>query len=248
MRPLAVREKPVTARSIHDVLQGLTPKKNRTFQPVRRNSYHRGERENRVWRPIDKKKIGATMRAAESFDRKHKEPGQRNGPLGHVGIEVLRQLLRIVDYRNGRCEPSIDYLMRSIRRSRDAIVRALARLKRHGFVDWIRRTEPTGIEDGTGPRVKQIPNAYWFKLPKVAADMVERLTGKGPPPADAEQRVQDDKEDRQAMLASLTPTEFSYALANDPELAAVLASLGEGVFAQPISASLPSGQNPAEEI
>ena len=49
--------------------------------------------------------------------------------------------------------------MRALRRSRDVVVKALARLRQHGFLNWIRRIEPTGIEDGSGPRVRQIPNA-----------------------------------------------------------------------------------------
>lgn len=235
-------------RSLGDVLKGVTPKTNRTFQPVRRNSYNRGERENRVWRPVDKKKIGATLRAAENFDRKHKEPGKRNGPLGHVAIEVLRQMYRIVDFRNGRLEPSIDYLMRSCRRSRDAVVEALKRLKAHGFIDWIRRTEPTGIEDGTGPRVKQIPNAYWLKVPKVIVDTVNRMMGNAPTPVDAEAHAQEAKDAHQAMLATLSSPELAHAITEGSELARALASLGGSVDAQSNSASLPSGHNPAEEV
>lgn len=235
-------------RSIGDVLKGVTPKANRTCQPVRRNSFHRGERENRVWRPVDRKRIGATLRAAENFDRKHKAPGKRNGPLGHIGIEVLRQLYRIVDYRNGRLEPSIDYLMRSVRRSRGAIVAALKRLKAHGFIDWLRRTEPTGIEDGSGPRVKQIPNAYWLKVPRLIGDAVDRLMGKTPTPVDAEWRAQEGAAEFRAMIASLPLDERAHATISDPGLAAMLARLGLAVAARESSASLPCGLNPAEEI
>jgi len=238
----------VKLRSIGDVLKGVTPRANRTYQPVRRNSFHRGERENRVWRPVDRKRIGATLRAAENFDRKHKAPGKRNGPLGHVGIEVLRQLYRIVDYRNGRLEPSIDYLMRSVRRSRGAIVAALKRLKAHGFIDWLRRTEPTGIEDGSGPRVKQIPNAYWLKVPRLIGDAVDRLMGKAPTPVDAEWRAQEGAAEFRAMIASLPLDELPHAIVSDPGLAAILARLGLAVAAREGSASLPCGLNPAEEI
>src|SRR3546814_16618597 len=79
-------------------------------------------------------------------------------------IELLRELYRIVDYKTGRLDPSIGYLMRQLRRSRAAIVHALARLKEHGFLEWIRRTEPTG-NVGFGPQVRQITNAYRFCLP-----------------------------------------------------------------------------------
>lgn len=235
----------MTARSLGDVLKGVTPKKNRTFQPVRRNSYHRGDRENRVWRPFDKKRKGAIMRAAEAFDRKHKQPGKRNGPLGHIGIEVMRRMLQIVDHRSGRLEPSIDYLMRSTGRCRDAIVQALKRLKAHGFIDWIRRTEPTGIEDGSGPRVKQIPNAYWIKMPKVVADAVERMMGGAPVPADAQHHTQEAAAEFKAMIASLPLDELPHAIVEDQSLAAILSRLGAGIASRDSSASLPSSLNPA---
>lgn len=113
---------------------------------MRRNSYRAGEQEGRFWRPVNPRDKWAHIRAAEAYDRQRKQPGKRNGPLGHIALELLRELYRIVDYRTGRLDPSIDYLMRQLRRSRAAIVHALARLKDHGFIEWIRRTEPTGNE------------------------------------------------------------------------------------------------------
>jgi hypothetical protein len=80
------------------------------------------------------------------YDRRHKAEGKKNGPLGHVGLEVLRELYRIVDYTTGRLEPAIATVCECIRRSRAAVVSAMARLKKHGFLDWIRRTEPTENE------------------------------------------------------------------------------------------------------
>ncbi|HRM75333.1 MAG TPA: helix-turn-helix domain-containing protein, partial [Paracoccus sp. (in: a-proteobacteria)] len=52
----------------------------------------------------------------------------------------------LVDFRTGRLEPAIETLMRMLRRSRDAIVRALKALRSHGFLDWLRRYVPTGNE------------------------------------------------------------------------------------------------------
>ena len=44
-----------------------------------------------------------------------------------------------MDYTTGRLEPSITALMDKLYRSKDAIVRALVSLRRHGFLYWIRR-------------------------------------------------------------------------------------------------------------
>ena len=76
----------------------------RTGQPVRRSSYFpRDPRALALWRPLGNNRdarrlIAARLQAAEFYDRRHKAKGMKNGPLGHVGLEVLRELYRIVDY------------------------------------------------------------------------------------------------------------------------------------------------------
>lgn len=165
----------------------------RTFQPVRRHSYNLGERELHLWRPVDGREVRARLQAAREFDKVHKIPGRRNGALGHVGVEVLEALYGLVCYRTGRLEPSIDWICARIRRSRAAVVRAMARLKLHGFLSWIRRTEPTGAKEG--PQVRQITNAYVFGLPRDVAAWVAKKLGRKPKDAiEADDRVRDARE------------------------------------------------------
>lgn len=246
---LALGRCTLTARAIGDVLAGRETKIQRTFQPVRRDSRHAGEREHRIWRPLGSTKqaarlrIGAVMQAAEFYDRQGKQPGERNGPLGHVGIEVLRALFRIVDFKTGRLEPAIATICDRIRRSRAAVVRALARLKAHGFLDWIRRTEPTN-NVGAGPQVRQITNAYGFdlaNLPRSAADWVRKILGRGPPPDCELARKERDRAEVDEMLAALSCEEQAEAIVQDDDLRDALASLGRALDT---SASSPSGQNP----
>lgn len=68
-------------------------------------------------------------------------------------------------------------------RSRDTIVRALKNLRAHGFIDWLRRYEPTGNE-GRGPQVQQTSNAYRLSLPEKARQFLGRFGKAPPPPAD----------------------------------------------------------------
>lgn len=240
----------MSARSVHDVIAGHYPKARRTFQPVRRNSYHAGEREHRIWGPIAdtkanaRKLIALRLQAAEFYDRRNKEPGKRNGPLGHIGLEVLRQLYRIVDFKTGRLEPSIDYICGKIRRSRAAVVAAMARLRFHGFLNWIRRTEPTENE-GAGPQVRQIPNAYFFGLPERAAAWVKRKLVGGHPPDDDVQRRADAAADMEAMLDTLPVADRMAAIIDDTALAQALAGLGRAIEGD--GASSPSGQNPGPD-
>jgi hypothetical protein len=105
------------------------------------------------------------MTAAERWDRKSKIAGHKNGAIGHVGLEVLRELMRIVDYKTGRLEPSLAYLQRRLKRSRAAIVDALARLRLVGFVDWLRRYEEADTAGNKGPQIRQATNAYRVQLP-----------------------------------------------------------------------------------
>jgi hypothetical protein len=233
-----------SARSIAAIIAGQRPKERRTFQPVRRNSYHAGEREKRLWKPINPREIGPRMKAAELYERTHRKPGERNGPIGHVGLEVLRAMYNLVCYKTGRLEPSIDYICRKLKRSRDAVVRAMAKLRTHGFLDWIRRTEPTE-NDGRGPQVRQIPNAYWFGLPAAARAIVSRILGKAPPPDDDVQRRADAARDHEAMITTLPLEEQGTARVDDPALAEILNRLGRAVES---NANPADGQNPGREV
>lgn len=235
------------ARSLFEIATGTLSqsKVRRTFQPVRRNSYNVGDREDRFWRPMDPKTKWANIRAAETYDRRNKEAGKRNGPLGHIALDILRELYRIVDYRTGRLDPSIDFLMGKLSRSRAAVCAALARLKEHGFIDWIRRTEPTG-NTGWGPQVRQISNAYRLCMPKAAQKVVDYITGKkAPVPVDEIDRKASDANALEAMLDTLPVKERMSTIIDDNQLASSLARLGQ--FFED-NASSPSEQNPDIDI
>lgn len=152
-----------------------------TDQPVHRFSQPRG-REG--WRPTDRRTVQRIVLAARRYELARKRPNNRNGPLGGIALEVIALLANTVHFRTGRLEPSIDWIMRKTRRSRDAVVRALAALRAHGFLHWLRRFEPTG-HDGKGPQVRQVSNAYHLALPPAAASELGRLAAP-PIPADTE--------------------------------------------------------------
>ncbi|HEY0116302.1 MAG TPA: hypothetical protein VGB54_11310 [Allosphingosinicella sp.] len=223
----------------------------RTFQPVRRNSRHLGEREHRIWHPIGatnedaRRFVGALIKAAEQHDDETKKPGAQMGALGLTGVKVLKALCSFVCYRSGRLDPSIARLQERTRLARATVVRALARLKEAGFLDWLRRTEPVE-NDGAGPQVRQITNAYWFALKEGALARVKRLLGRRPPlPADAVQRArQDAGETRRMLAAAPCEDQATFLAGSDNPLGEALAGLGR---AMDQSASSESRQNPAED-
>jgi hypothetical protein len=211
--------------------------------PVRRHSREAGRCEGTFWRPFNGKDSARYMLAAERFERMERQANKRNGPLGPVGLEVLRDLLRLVDYRTGRLEPAITTLMRRLKRSRDAICRALKALRRHGFLDWLRRWEPSENPGEAGPQVKQATNAYRLTLPPRAEKLLSLMErADAPMPEDREAELQARKAAFLAMVDALPLDEQPRAIDGDNPLTQALSRLGRGVMGR--SVSPPSGQNP----
>ena len=98
-------------------------------QPVRRHSRLVGRCEGVFWRRTDRQEVRRVLLAARRYELAGRPAGRRNGPLGHVGLEVLELLGNLVSFRTGRLEPSLDTLTRLLRRSRAAVVRALRALR-----------------------------------------------------------------------------------------------------------------------
>lgn len=194
-------------------------------QPVRRHSHMAGRCEGVWWRRTDRREVRRVVLAARRYELMGRTKGRRNGPLGHVGIELLELLVNLVDYRTGRLEPSVAYLMERLKRSKDAVVRALHALRAHGFLDWLRRFEPTGRE-GRGPQVRQTSNAYRLAMPTRAL----RLLGVHGQDAPVPEDYTDERETRAmeiaAMKAGLSLDELALVEVDDDRLGGLLAQLG----------------------
>lgn len=145
----------------------------RTGEPVRRGSKLKGTFERAFWKPLSRKEAWQHVIAAKRYDKLHKQKGKRCGPLGAIAIEVLEYLANLMDRKTGRLEPSFARMMEKLRRSRGAINDALKALQRHGFLQIMRRFEPTH-NTGKGPRVKQASNAYRLSLPQRAIAAISR--------------------------------------------------------------------------
>ena len=213
----------MTARSLGEILGRLEPAKGqRSFQPVRRNSYYASDpRAVAVWQPIGRNKREARaikaqrLRAAEEYDRQHKQKGKRNGPLGYTGLDVLRELYGLVDFQTGRLDPSINTICQRTRLSKQAVVDALNRLQEHGFLVRVRRAEAIENAD-RGPQIRQITNAYGLNLPKCVAENLERQSSNGPlPDCELTRRIAQEEE-VEAMLSSAEPEQYlNYVAGND---------------------------------
>lgn len=213
-------------RHIGTALGRPSPCKDR--QPVRRHFHLAGRCEGTFWRRTDRREVRRILLGARRFDVVGRAPGKRNGPLGHVALEVLDLLANVVDYRSGRLDPAVTFLMERLRRSRDAVVRALAALRTHGFLDWLRRYEPTGHE-GRGPQVRQVSNAYRLSLPPRAARLLGLHGQDAPLPDDVVQELAGRRQDLLVQKASLSLDEFAVLEVDDGPLGRLLAELGRRV-------------------
>ena len=207
----------------------VMPPAERCPTPVRRHSHIRGRSEGRIWRPTTRKDVQAILKAAEIYNEAGlHEKGERSGPLGSVALDVLRLFVNLIDFRTGRLEPSITTIMDRLGRSRDTIVRALKNLRAHGFIDWLRRYEPTGNE-GRGPQVQQTSNAYRLSLPEKARQFLGRF-GKTPPPPDDYSAAQKARAaELGAYRKALPLDELALFEAGDNPLGRALAALGKMV-------------------
>lgn len=168
--------------------------RRRSCAPVRRKSGKRGRCEGVFWRPVRRSDLRIMVRAAERMELTARIAGKRNGPLGHIGLEVLKVLVDLVDYSTGQLDPSYAEIAARCRRSRSAVAEGLARLREAGFLDWLRRFDDDPAQAGErGPQIKQVSNAYRFVMPAFIARLLG-FQGQGVPlPEDDEDRRRDQR-------------------------------------------------------
>jgi predicted flavoprotein YhiN len=171
------------------------------------------------------------MQAAEKFEmlarmrERRARSRKKNGELGHIALTVLRALLfRFQDFRTGQIDPSLDTIARYTGHSVTAVHAAIARLRKNGFLSWLRRYVFTGREGLRGPQVEQTSNAYQVTLPK------KLNVPMAPPPDDDVQRRRMEAAETKRMLASLPLHELPGQLITDEGLAGMLARLGRAVM------------------
>lgn len=213
-------------QTIGAVLTGAPAERERT--PVRKHSRAAGRCEGVFWRRTDRQEVRKIVLAARRYELAGKQPGSRNGPLGGVAIELIELLANLVNFRTGRLDPSIDFLMLKLRRSRDAIVRAQKALRAHGFLDWLRRYVPTGNE-GRGPQVQQTSNAYRLSLPARAKQFLGRFGMTPPPPDDHVQAEAERAAEMEAHRANLPMDELALFDVGDNPLGQALARLARSM-------------------
>ena len=206
----------------------MPPPPTRCPTPVRRHSHFKGRSELRMWQPTSRQEVQKILLAAKRYELAERQKGERSGPLGSVAIEVLEFFVNLVDFRTGRLEPSITTIMGKVRRSRDSVVRALKALRAHGFLDWLRRYEPTGRE-GPGPQVQQASNAYRLSLPEKAVRLLGRFGKPSPSPDDHVVAQETRVNELHAYMRTLSLEKLALFETGDNALGLALARLGNSL-------------------
>lgn len=114
--------------------------------------------------------VDALVKTAREFDLFERGKGKAR-PLKDTGIVVLEALLRQHwhEFKTGRIDPAISQLMKATGYVRQTIVDALARLKRHGFIGWVRRTIRISDPVPGGPIRQQTNNSYFVDEARIAS-------------------------------------------------------------------------------
>ena len=195
---------------------------------LHRNSHRAGACEATFWRSITRQEVQKILKAAQRYELHGRQPGRRNGPLGSIALEILALFGNLVSFKTGRLDPSLDWIMDKLKRSRDAVVRALKALRDHGFLDWLRRFEPIPNE-GRGPQVQQVSNAYRLFAPKRALALLGRWSGRPSMPDDDAAARADRKAIEAEHVASLDLGAFASFQCGDSPLGRALAQMGKAL-------------------
>ena len=158
------------------------PERRRSDQPVHRGSRMDGPWVEGFWRKMTWSEKHDLVKAARRYDRANKKPGDKNGPIGSIGLELLEELAAMAVNFSGRVRPTLVTLAARIRRSKSTVVEYLRRLADAGVVEWVRRLVPKQEAEpwARGPQVEQTSNAYRLTLP----ERLRKFVRKGPPAAD----------------------------------------------------------------
>jgi hypothetical protein len=140
-----------------------------TNQPVRRESLDVDDPRAQVFRPIEGgiMYVDVLIDAFYEWANQIKIKGRSHELTANCGRVLTVLLRRCTDFSTGICEPCLDTIQTKTRLARATVVRCLALLRRHGFRDWIRRTEMIPDAKPGEQQVRQISNAYWFDLARL---------------------------------------------------------------------------------
>jgi hypothetical protein len=140
--------------------------------------------------PVSKKNARAWYQKARNWDRRSKAKGTHGGGIGLPAMAVLHAFhFDFLNYVTGRLDPSYEGIARMTGLARSTVAAAIARLKRFGIINWVRRCAQA-YENGVF-MLRQETNAYAVLPPSQWCGFVDqdeapplaRSLGRDPAPA-----------------------------------------------------------------
>ena len=126
-------------------------------------------------RPYDAGARRVTTRSAgrlRAWDRRSKAFGRHGGGIGLTAMAVLHCFhFDFLNYTTGRLDPSYEGIARMTGLARSTVAAAIARLKRLGIINWVRRCAKT--YEGGVFTLRQETNAYAVLPPSHWSGYVE---------------------------------------------------------------------------
>jgi hypothetical protein len=109
--------------------------------------------------PVSKKHARVWYQKARAWDRRSKAFGRHGGGIGLTAMAVLHCFhFDFLNYTTGRLDPSYEGIARMTGLARSTVAAAIARLKRLGIINWVRRCAKT--YEGGIFTLRQETNAY----------------------------------------------------------------------------------------
>ncbi|WP_294301874.1 hypothetical protein [uncultured Sphingomonas sp.] len=215
-----------TKQLIKSTSAGFTGRPRGQDRKVRRLSYDVDDRRAQVFSRIDDGSrsgglgwIDDIVQLAEEFDLQYRKPGER-GPLQASGVRVLRILCtRFLRFASGQLDPAVRTIALATGYTYKTVHSALTRLKKHGFLDWVRRSQATDRRAGdAGPQREQVSNAYHFPMSGLPKAVLQRWK-------DLRERRRRRRQSEAPVAATNAPQPGQRRLPSDPAMRALLLSM-----------------------
>jgi hypothetical protein len=174
----------MTARSFGELAFGFIDRKQSTSQekPPRRWSYDEGDRRAQVFRRVGDGSeeqgwslIGAMLQAFDETLQAQRQNGYKGGDRLQDGDRrILMSLLKHLDFKTGRLDPSYEQIASKAGCHRNTAIRACYRFVKWLGLRWVRRTVAAETAGQKGPQREQISNAFFFDIRSLPSRVKQR--------------------------------------------------------------------------
>ncbi len=153
----------------------IAARRRKTPWPVRQGAILIDTVPQDFCRPYAPEEVWHIHRCLVAYDEAERAKGQRQGPIGYIGRDVLKLLLNAANALTGWLEPSIGWMAAELDRSVSGVHDAMKRLRDHGFLEWVTRRIDYRDDDEPGWNSVQTTSVYRIALPAKAEAIWQKI-------------------------------------------------------------------------